>query len=301
MNVTLCEALRRPTIEDLSGFLALLRQLHIPCRIYEEGEYQVLVVPVEQVAEVQDLYRRYPQGHVLAVQAEAAAQIDHMGSETRRLSHRLGFSRVPVTWVILSITALVALFTALGDNLETIRHLSFLDFRIRGDYGYFSTLEQMLGTGQYWRLITPIFVHFGILHLAMNSLWFWELGRRIELHQGSILLAVLVLLFGLTSNLAQYFYGGPGVFGGLSGVLYGLLGHCWLHQRLAPTEAYQLPQGVVGLMLIWLLVCLSGLVETLSFGAMSIANAAHVAGLLIGCATGTLSGYYARTQHSRAE
>ena len=42
------------------------------------------------------------------------------------------------------------------------------------------------------------------------------------------------LLFALVSNLAQYVFGGAAIFGGLSGVLYGLLGHCWLYQQLAP-------------------------------------------------------------------
>ena len=77
----------------------------------------------------------------------------------------------------------------------------------------------------------------------MNSMWYWELGRRIEARQRTPMLLALTLLFGLISNFAQYLFGGPGIFGGLSGVLYGLLGHCWLYQKLAPNEAYRLPLG----------------------------------------------------------
>jgi len=76
-------------------------------------------------------------------------------------------------------------------------------------------------------------------------------------------------------------------------VLYGLLGHCWLFQKLAPDEAYRLPPGVVVLMLIWLVVCLSGAIEVLSFGTMAIANAAHVSGLVAGCVTGVVGGLLA--------
>src|SRR5690606_12726577 len=120
--------------------------------------------------------------------------------------------------------------------------------------------------GQWWRLVSPMLLHFGILHLAMNGLWYWELGRRIELRQGPWRLLLLTLLFSLVSNLAQHFVGGPSLFGGLSGVLYGLLGHVWLYQWLAPNPLFSLPRGVLAMMLIWLLVCLSGVVSQLGFG-----------------------------------
>lgn len=56
------EALRLPLSEDLSGFIALLRRLRVPCRVSEEGDQQVLRVPSEVVEQVRDLYARYPQG-----------------------------------------------------------------------------------------------------------------------------------------------------------------------------------------------------------------------------------------------
>lgn len=54
------EALRLPLSEDLSGFIALLRRLRVPCRVSEEGDQQVLRVPSEVVEQVRDLYARYP-------------------------------------------------------------------------------------------------------------------------------------------------------------------------------------------------------------------------------------------------
>ena len=52
------EALRLPLSEDLSGFIALLRRLRVPCRVSEEGDQQVLRVPSEVVEQVRDLYAR---------------------------------------------------------------------------------------------------------------------------------------------------------------------------------------------------------------------------------------------------
>ena len=279
------EALRLPLSVDLSGFVALLQRLQVPCRVSEEAGEQVLRVPEQAAEQVRELYQRYPQGDQSVVLEQAP-------------SSRTGFmatlKRSPLTATMLLLTLVMAAVTLLGDNFAAIRWLNFSDFHIEGEYAYFATLEQTLASNQWWRLITPIFVHFGFLHLAMNSMWYWELGRRIEHRQGAPMLLGLTLLFGLVSNLSQYLFGGPGIFGGLSGVLYGLLGHCWLFQKLAPDEAYRLPPGVVVLMLIWLVVCLSGAIEVLSFGTMAIANAAHVSGLVAGCVTGMVGGLLAR-------
>lgn len=284
MSMSVAEALRLPLSEDLSGFIALLHRLRVPCRVSEEGDQQVLRVPAEVVEQVRDLYARHPRGD------------DSIVIEQPRW--RGGFVAAlrasPLTALVLVITLVVAAVTMLGDNFATIRWLNFVDFRVEGEYAYFASLDQTLATGQWWRLITPIFVHFGILHLAMNSMWFWELGRRIEAHQRAWMLLVLTIAFGLVSNFAQYLFGGPGIFGGLSGVLYGLLGHCWLYQKLAPNAAYRLPPGVVVLMLVWLVICLTGVIEVLSFGALAIANAAHVGGLVAGCVTGVIGGMLAR-------
>ena len=279
------EAFRLPLSEDLSGFIALLRRLRVPCRVSEEAGEQVLRVPAETVEQVRQLYQRYPQGDGMVVAEQPARRGGGFFASLRRS---------PFTAAVLLLTFIVAAITLLGGNFETIRWFSFTDFRIDGDYAYFATLEQTLSEGQWWRLITPIFVHFGLLHLAMNSMWYWELGRRIEQRQGASMLLGLTLLFGVISNLSQYAFGGPGIFGGLSGVLFGLLGHCWLFQKASPNEAYRLPPGVVVLMLVWLVICLTGVVDVVSFGTLAIANAAHVGGLVAGCITGVVGGMLAR-------
>lgn len=280
-------ALRRPLQEDLSGFVGLLRRLQVPHRVSEERGEQVLWVPAETLAEqVRALYQRYPQG---AAEAEVP---------TAEQPARPGLvEQLRASWMtgaMLLVTLVVAALTLLGDNFVTLRWLTFQDFRIQGDYAYFQPWLTSLEAGQWWRLVSPMFIHFGVLHLAMNSLWYWELGRRIEARQGGWVLLGLSLLFGLLSNLAQFWFGGPSLFGGLSGVLYGLLGYCWIFQLLAPTPAYALPRGVLAMMLIWLVVCLSGVIDTLGFG--SIANAAHVGGLAAGCAAGLIGGALARAR-----
>ncbi|MGV8842385.1 MAG: rhomboid family intramembrane serine protease [Pseudomonas sp.] len=276
--------LRLPVDTDLSAFVALLERLDVPHRVSEEAGEQVLWVSAGMVEQVRGLYTRFPVG-------DGHSQLTTKASTPGLLGQ---LKNSPSTAAMLALTLVVAGVTLLGANFAAISWLSFQDFQIQGDYIVFTPLAESLLAGQWWRLLTPMLIHFGILHLAMNALWYWELGRRIEARQGGLMLLALTLLFSLVSNLAQYSQSGPSLFGGLSGVLYGLLGHCWIFQKLAPSSAFRLPQGVLVMMLVWLLLCLSGLITALGFGA--IANAAHVGGLLIGCLTGLLGGALARSR-----
>lgn len=278
--------LRLPLAVDLSGFVKLLQRMQVPHRVSEEAGEQVLWAPAEISEDVRSLYERFPAGDPYQHLDIPVAPTFKRPSFAEQLKH------AKATGLILLLSLLVGGLTYLGDNLETVRWLTFLDFRVVGEYIQFTPLADSLGAGQWWRLFTPMLLHFGILHLAMNGMWYWELGRRIESRQGSINLLGLTLLFGLVSNYAQFAWSGPSLFGGLSGVLYGLLGHCWIFQLLAPNPAYRLPRGVLVMMLVWLVICMSGLVSMIGFG--QIANAAHVSGLLIGCFTGLLGGLYNR-------
>lgn len=291
MNVI--EVLRLPLAVDLSGFVALLRRLQVPHRVVEEGEEQVLWVPPAIAEDVRELYTRYPDGNA---DLEPIPEPVEAGLPAKGPTLKEQAIACKVTATVLFLSLVVAGLTGLGDNLTTIAWFTFLPFQVQGEYLYFTPLLPALGDGQWWRLVSPMLLHFGVLHLAMNGMWYWELGKRIELRQGPWMLLSLTLLFSLVSNLAQHLTSGPSLFGGLSGVLYGLLGHVWLYQKLAPNPQFSLPRGVLAMMLIWLLVCLSGVVGQLGFG--QIANAAHVGGLLIGCLTGLLGGWLARRKLS---
>lgn len=262
--------------EDLSHLTHFLRRRGVAHRITEERGEQVIWTRDERDAEL--VRAIYAEG----VPAEQAS-LDFRARPTTRLNWILVAQRLPVTLVVLTITALVAVWTGIGSNIEAIVLLSFTPV---DSYGYLAAEPDLQ---QWWRLITPIFIHFGILHLAFNALWYWELGRRIELRSGSFWLLALTLLFALVSNMSQWLVSGStALFGGLSGVLYGLLGYYWLYQKLSPSVYFDLPTGVVIMMLGWLLLCLSGVVTMLGFGA--IANAAHVGGLVIGCVCGAIAG-----------
>jgi len=144
---------------------------------------------------------------------------------------------------------------------------------------------------QPWRLLTPMLLHFSVLHIIFNLLWWCDLGRLIERFQSSFQLLWLTLVVAAVSNYAQYLDTGPR-FGGLSGVVYGLLGYLWLYGKVNPAAGYQLRREIVLLMLVWLVICYVGLSGV-------VANTAHLTGLLSGAVIGVLVGLYRRMGYHR--
>ncbi len=262
--------------EDLSPLVRFLRSHGVVHRVVEEGGMQVVWVVDEAAAQI--VRAAYAQGPQALADSPAPQRPSSQAAQFWRRAHRL----IPVTLAVLALTALVALLTGLGGDARGIVMFTFTPLE---DSGYLAAQPDM---AQRWRLITPIFLHFGVMHLAFNALWYWELGRRIEMRSGGFWLLGLTLLIGVLSNTAQWLWSGSSLFGGLSGVLYGLLGYCWVYQKLAPNVFFDLPRGVVIMMLAWLVLCMTGLITLLGFGA--IANAAHVSGFVAGCAIGAVAG-----------
>ena len=135
--------------------------------------------------------------------------------------------------------------------------------------------------GQIWRLVTPIFLHYSIMHLVFNMFWLWDLGGAIENRKGTRTLGLLVLAGSVLPNLMQYFWTDPGyiaAFGGMSGVVYALFGYVWMKGRYEPQEQLGVTPQTVFIMLVWLFVA-SSIVG-------NVANAAHAGGLVVGIIAG---------------
>ena len=162
--------------------------------------------------------------------------------------------------------------------------------------GYFSFGG--INNNQYWRLITPIFLHFGILHFIFNSLWLSMLGSRIEEVMGSSHLILIVFATGIMSNTIQFWWSGASNFGGMSGVVYALLGYLWIANSIAPHPFMELPKGIVTFMIGWLVLCMTPVVSFLL--GVGIANAAHLGGLLSGMLLGLVFGLLEKLKN-RAE
>lgn len=145
--------------------------------------------------------------------------------------------------------------------------------------------------GKVWRLFTPIFIHFGILHIVFNLMWLRELGTFVQARFGGGYLLVFVLASALVSNLVQLYVAGP-TFGGMSGVNYALFGFLWLRGKYDRTAVWQLNPTIVQTMLLWFVLCFTPLLG-------HVANGAHAAGLVFGMIAGIVSGKLATSRRVR--
>ncbi len=179
--------------------------------------------------------------------------------------------RSPVTVALLVVSGCIALISNLGSQFDAITPFLISEY-IR------PTLPEIL-SGQIWRLITPIFVHFGVMHLLFNSMMTFQLGSLLEPKLGSFSYALLIMMMAAGSNLGQYFVTGPS-FGGLSGILYGLFGYFWMSSRYNPQFGMRINPNAVKMLMGWFVLCWFNFFGLL--GNIAIANVAHTVGLLLG-------------------
>lgn len=197
----------------------------------------------------------------------------------------------PVTLFLIAACIVVAVVTQLGEKRDVVSMLSFASpkgaFSVMidrltergGGTGWkmsdsiLSRFQDIL-SGEVWRVVTPIFLHFGFFHILFNMWWLKDLGTLIERVESSLRFAALVCFTAVVSNTAQYLVSGP-FFGGMSGVVYGLFGYVWLRGRLDRRSVYSMPNSTVLIMLGFFFLCFTGAMGP-------IANTAHAAGLICG-------------------
>ena len=177
---------------------------------------------------------------------------------------------VPVTSALILISLLVALITQLGSHFIEWFLMAQMQYYPR-DWFYYE------GVGFAWHAISPIFLHFSIEHLIFNALSLWYLGSVLERCVGPVFYMGMVVLLGLLGNFAQLWVSGP-LFGGLSGVVYGLMAFACVYQYLK--QDLGIPKALFYVAAVWLLLGVSGVFS--SIGLFNMANAAHVGGLLGG-------------------
>ena len=274
--MAMVEALRVGKGEDLRPLCDQLKGEGLPFRVYETGGAQCLAVADEAAADrVRGLWAAGAGGRRAILPPPGLWPVGLGGAV------RTEFHRTPVTLALGALCLL--LYPFLGNTAETVgpvlSALLIVPVVPHGNLIAFPSLSATLEAGHLWRLWTPALVHFSVLHLVFNSLWLWEFGRRIEGQEGSGRLLEGLLWLAPASALAQYAVGEHPLFGGLSGVVYGLLGYLVVVPRLRPRRAYRLPPALPVLLIGMLALMATGVTEL--FG-LAVANGAHLGGLLAG-------------------
>lgn len=183
------------------------------------------------------------------------------------------FSRVPVTFLLLGGSLLVAFSSRFGEDRAALQLLFIEPMPASGE------LFAAVRSGQVWRLFSPILIHFGLIHLLFNMLWLRDLGTMLEMALGRWRFVAMVAVLAAVPNACEYLYGGGASFGGMSGVVYGLLGYAYVRGRRDLTSGvYVAPQTAV-MMGIWFVLCVFQIIP-------NVANVVHGVGLLIGALWG---------------
>lgn len=133
--------------------------------------------------------------------------------------------------------------------------------------------------GEWWRLGTAMFLHFGVVHLLLNSLSLWEAGQLVERMYGRWRFTGIYLIAGLFGNLLSLVVqGNEAVSGGASGAIFGVYGaalvYLWRERAaISPREFKWLFGGG----------CVFSVITiALGFVIPGIDNAAHIGGLVAG-------------------
>ncbi len=289
-------ALEIPSDINLRLFSSFLNQVGINHRISDAGVNQIVWV---DDAEVRDRVIRYysqmSSGEVV-LEDESGARTGRLSLASRLVSN---IWRFPLTMLLILVNLLLfplSLNIGQADLIGFFSQLTFLQFDENSLQ--FTTLTETMQAHEYWRLLTPMFIHFTWMHLVFNLLWVWELGRRIESRNGTSVLLLVTVVSSLFANLLQYVMSGPGLFGGMSGVVFGYLGYCLVWDKLVPGKLMGVRDGIYIFMLVFLVIGFSGVIDLLGEGAL--ANGAHLGGLLGGVLTGAVAGLlqrYAPNQH----
>lgn len=135
------------------------------------------------------------------------------------------------------------------------------------------TLPELFQPFSLWKVWTPTFVHYTVLHLVTNLYLWWLFASKIEAVSRTQLVVVF-FISAVVGNLSQWWVVGE-KFGGLSGVVYALLGYLWVLKQYTGNKQYDF-DTILG----WLLIFAIPVAATGVLG--KFANYAHLGGLLCG-------------------
>jgi len=185
-------------------------------------------------------------------------------------------SDAPVTYALLAINFLVfGLMVASGISIESPTSQELL--RWGANYG------PMTMNGQWWRLVSHMFVHIGLIHLAFNMYFLYRLGTDCERLLGSVTYAGMYLVAGIAGGVASLLWHPYVTSAGASGALFGILGAMIAVYYFGE---FSMPRALVRYSLRSMLMCAG--INLLWGMTGGIDNAAHIGGMLTGVVVGFL-------------
>ena len=272
---------------------ALLSAAEIPTIVRSEGDGSsvVWIVSEQDTPKALQLLQAF-----LARQSHAHAERPRTAASLReRLQSAV--AATPVVAGLFAVCILVAIYTKLGEHGARVEQFTIAkpDPNALRPESWRDLLAS--NHGQWWRLFTPVLLHFHPFHLLFNAFWLRDLGIPTERYQGSFQFSWFLLLSAAVSNLAQLIFGHSPNFGGLSGVVYALIGYLWARGRADPGSGINLPNSWVIFFVGWMALGFTGVLNGLLGGG--IANYCHLGGFATGAVYGYIAAQIARGRASR--
>lgn len=131
--------------------------------------------------------------------------------------------RTYATLVFLAIQVVIYLLMTFSGGSTSVINLIF----------YGAKFNPAILAGQYWRFITPIFIHIGFTHILLNSITLYYLGSQLELLYGSWRFILIYLFGGLMGNIMSFAFS-DAISAGASTSLFGLFAATIVLGRLYP-------------------------------------------------------------------
>ncbi len=220
------------------------------------------------------------------VQHQAAQRGDDSGYQRVEAAPwlRQQSTSMAVTQVIFGANIAVFIAMVLAFGAATLSSPAGPDLvRVGANFGPYTV------SGQWWRLLTCLFVHAGLLHIAFNMWCLWDLGRLAESLYGHWTFAALYMVCGVSASLGSILWNPSVLSVGASGAIFGIVGALIASFYLGE---FSLPRAALGGTLRSLLIFTG---YNLFFGAVIARtdNAAHIGGLVMGLILGALIARFA--------
>lgn len=185
-----------------------------------------------------------------------------------RASVSLPVHKPVVTYVLLVAIGIAFLLELLLGGSTSMRTLYLMGAQVNSE----------IANGDYWRLLTAMFLHIGPMHLAFNAFALYSLGADLERYYGSLRFALIYFLSGLIGGVLYFVIGPPNVLSaGASGAIFGIIG-----AELAYIMSNRRLFGSMGRQRLTNLVVLLGINLVLGFTVSGINNIVHIGGFLGG-------------------
>lgn len=204
-------------------------------------------------------------------EAEKSDELDDMKNklqdnlDTKRKEVKTVFSHGKpfLTYILLAINVLIFLLLELNGGSTSTETL----------IKYGANYNPAIIDGEWWRIISSMFLHIGLLHVFMNMLALYYLGTTVERIYGSVRFLIIYMSAGIGGGLASFAFTST-VSAGASGALFGLLGALLFFGVMNKKLFFQtMGKGIIVLI---------GLNLIFGFSVPQIDNSAHIGGLITG-------------------